>query len=257
MDASTAITPEFYGTTSALVQISQGISARLVDRPDSAAPLALILTPSGDSPESWAGVQALLEQFGVGSLVVAASAGEPWARGAAELLLSLARRRAQPLAIIAAGEALPLALTLGGESSLADRSLVVLTPSPTVRSGFEALLSRTPHTIQRWFSQGSDSRLATWRGPTLIVRSRDDTRFDAVAANAMAKGAARARVLVVPGSRFGQGTPHPDQESWREIADFIRGVVRSQEEITVEPDSSLPIAPISPPPADNPPPQRQ
>lgn len=245
------MTPEYYGTPSALVQIGGEVSARLVDRPDSAAPLALILTPPGNRAEGWGGVQSLLEQLGVGSLVVGASDGEGAARDAARLLQEMARRRSQPLAIVAVGSTLPLALTLGSEASLADRSLVAIAPTPDVRSSLDQLISRAPRWVRRWVSGRRDERLAAWRGPTLIVRSHDDTRFDAVAANAMAAGAARAKVLVVPGSDFGRAAPHPDQESWRAIADFIRGVVRAQEEITLSPDSLLPSAPISPPPADS------
>jgi len=252
---SPLVTPEFYGTPSALVPIGQGVSARLVDRPDSTAPLALILASPDDLSESWAGVQSLLEQFGVGSLVVTANLEEPTVRAAADLLLERARKRSQPIAIVVAGGALPLALSLGTESSLGDRSLVVLAPPPGTRSTLDALLAHAPRWLQHRLNGVSDSRLAAWRGPTLIVRARDDTRFDAVAANAMAAGGQQARVLVVPGSGFGHPTLHPDQESWRAIADFVRGVIRAREEITVEPDSLLPIAPTLPPPADNPPPQ--
>ena len=255
--SSPTITPEFYGVPSALVPVGEGFGVRLVDLPDSAAPLALILVPSGDPRENWAGVQALLEQFGVGSLIVGAELSEPAVRTAVELVQSKARRRSQPLAIVAVGCALPLALNLGAESSLADRSLVVLAPPLGARSTIDALLEYAPRWLQRRLHGGRDSRLAAWRGPVLIVRARDDSRFDAVAANAMAAGGQQAHVFVVPGSDFARAAPHPDQQSWRTIADFIRGVVRAPEEITVEPDSSLPSAATLPPPRDSQPPLKR
>ena len=231
-------TPEFYGTRSALIPLDNGINARMVDRPDSTAPLALILTAPSDDAQRWAGVQSLLEQFGVGSLVVSPHAGDAAIRAAAERLLAAARHRSQPLAVIAVDEALDFAITLGGESSLADRSLVVLTPRPRLPSSLESLLSRAPAWLQRWLSSDSDSRLSTWRGRVLVVRAREDTRFDAVAANALAAGAHSARVLVVSGGGYRQAPAHPDHDSWREIADFIHGVPTLREEITVVRDTA-------------------
>lgn len=231
-------TPEFYGTRSAIIPLGNGISARMVDRPDSAAPLVLILTAPSDEAQRWAGVQSLLEQFGVGSLVVSPHAGEAAIRAAADRLLGAARRRSQPLAVIAVDGALDLAVTLGGESSLADRSLVVLTPRPRLPSSLESLLSRAPAWLQRRLSSESDPRLSAWRGRVLVVRARDDTRFDAVAANALAAGAHGARVLVVGGGGYRQAPAHPDYDSWREIADFIRGVPTIREEITVVRDTA-------------------
>jgi hypothetical protein len=91
--------------------------------------------------------------------------------------------------------------------------------------------------LRHRFASRSDGRLATWRGRVLVVRGREDTRFDAVAANALVAGTRDARVLVVPGKGFRHAPAHPDQDSWRAIADFIRGVVRPREEITVTPDT--------------------
>ena len=210
----------------------------MVDRPDSTAPLALILTAPSDDAQRWAGVQSLLEQFGVGSLVVSPHAGDAAIRAAAERLLAAARHRSQPLAVIAVDGALDFAITLGGESSLADRSLVVLTPRPRLPSSLESLLSRSPAWLQRWLSSDSDSRLSTWRGRVLVVRALEDTRFDAVSANALAAGAHSARVLVVSGPGYRQAPAHPDHDSWREIADFIRGVSSIREEITVVRDTA-------------------
>ena len=248
-------TPEFYGTPSALIHFRDGVTARLVDRPDSSGPLALILTAPDDVAENWAGVQATLERFGVGSLVVPPRSGGAAARDAAELLLAAARRRSQPLAIIAADAAIDLAVTIGGESSLADRPLVVLAPSPRLHSGLDALIARLPPWLRRRLL-GGDARLATWRGRLLVVRAKEDARFDAVAANALVAGAPGARILVVPGSGFRHAPAHPDQESWRAIADFIRGVVRAREEITVEPEPLPSDSTPTPPAGSQPPPPR-
>lgn len=239
-------TPDIYGTRSAPVRLVAGVVARLVDRPDSAAPLALIITAPADSAENWSGVQSTLEKFGVGSLVVSPRSGDVAVRAAAELILATARRRSQPMAILAADASLDLAVTLGGESSLADRPLVLLAPSPRLHSTVDALIARAPSWLRRLLAGNRDDRLASWRGRVLVVRGKDDLRFDAVSANALAAGTRDARVLVAPGRGFRRAPTHPDQESWRAITDFIRGVVRAREEITVTPE--LPSADTSTPP---------
>lgn len=233
-------TPEFYGTPSRLIPIGGGISARLVDQPDSNAPVVLLLTPATDN-DGWGAVQSTLEQFGVASLVLSTGAGDGAMRSAADSVLAIARRRSQPVALLVVGEAFDAAVRLGGESSLADRPLVVLTPPPRSHSG---LIDRVPH----WLGERSDSRLSNWRGRVLIVRAEEETRFDAVAANALAAGTRNASVLVLPGSIPGRAPGHPDQASWRAIADFIRGVVQRPQEIVVP--STLPSDATSTPPAD-------
>lgn len=231
-------TPDFYGSRSIEVLLPGAVVARLVDRPDSSAPLALILTDPSDDPTHWAGVQSALEQFTVGSLVLSPAAGSRALDSAVALLGQLARRRSQPLALIAAAGALDAALALGAESSLADRSLVLLTPPPPQHPLLTRLAEHAPRWLRTRLLSQSDQRLAAWRGRVLVVRAEDDHALDAVAANALVAGSHGGEVLLVPGYGFRKGPLHPDQEGWRAISDFVRGVIRRREEITVWPDST-------------------
>lgn len=242
-------TPEFYGTPSARITIGPGITARLVDRPDSNLPIVLILPSPEDEVAAWAGVQSTLEQFGVASLVISPSAG---AGKAVEWVAQTARRRSQPMALLSAGSAFSSALDLGSGSSLADRPLVVLSPPAPGHSPFDAVHAKLPNWLRKRLGARRDERLAGWRGRVLVVRARDEPRFDAVAANLLVAGAPRALVLVTAGAGFHRAPLHPDQESWRAIADFIRGVEFRRRELVVP--TQLPSDSTPPSPADTLPP---
>ncbi|MEP6591737.1 MAG: hypothetical protein ABJC19_11190 [Gemmatimonadota bacterium] len=229
--------PDFYGTHSSPVVLAGGVVVRLVDRADSNVPLALILTDPKDDPARWAGVQSSLEQFAVGSLAISAGAGTPALAEAATTLERLARRRSQPLAVIAAGGAIETALALAADSPLADRALVLLAPPAPQHPLLARLAEHAPGWLRRRLLDADDRRLSSWRGRVLVVRAHDDGTLDAVAANALVAGSHGGDVLVVPGDGFTRGPLHPDPEGWRAIADFVRGVVRKREEITVWPDS--------------------
>ncbi|MES2304896.1 MAG: hypothetical protein V4558_05290 [Gemmatimonadota bacterium] len=188
-------------------------------------------------------MQSTLEQFGVGSLVVSATAGEAPVHRAAEFVVGAAKRRSQPVGFLAAGGAIDVALGLGAESPLADRPLALLSPPLPRRAALDGLLTRAPAWLRHGLSSSNDSRLSDWRGKVLVVRAKEERRFDAVAANALAAGSRRATALVVPGNGFEHAPLHPDQESWRAIADFFRGVVRKQQEIIVPQDTTAPPPP--------------
>lgn len=247
-----ATTPEFYGTPSGLIELGPGTSTRLVDRPDSNIPIVLVLPAPDDEVATWAGVQSTLEQFGVASLVVPVEAGAPALAHAVDWVQAAAQRRSQPVALLSAGTALEAATALGGGSSLADRPLVALSPPPLGQSPFQGLIARMPGWLRTRLSSRDDDRLAEWRGRVLVVRARDDARFDAVAANRLVAGARRGELLVMPGKHVQHAPLHPDQESWRAIADFIRGVTLRPQEVVVP--TLLPNDSTSTPPADTLPP---
>lgn len=243
-----ATTPELYGTPSGLVELGPGISARLVDRPDSNIPIVLVLPAPDDEMATWAGVQSTLEQFGVASLIVPGDAGTSALARAAEWVQAAGQRRSQPVGLLSAGTALEAATALGSGSSLADRPLVALSPPPQGQSPFQGLIARMPTWLRTRLASRNDDRLAEWRGRVLVVRARDDARFDAVAANRLVAGTRRGEVLVMPGKNVQHAPLHPDQESWRSIADFIRGVTLRPQEVVVP--TLLPNDSTSTPPAD-------
>ncbi|MES2124485.1 MAG: hypothetical protein V4503_07320 [Gemmatimonadota bacterium] len=230
--------PDFYGSTSREVILPGAVLVRLVDRPDSSVPLALILTDPADEASRWSGVQSTLERFAVGSVAISATSGQAALDSAAALLSQLARRRSQPLTLIAAAGAFDAALALGAESSLADRSLVLLAPPPPHHPLLARLAEHAPRWLRTRLLAAEDHRLSSWRGRVLVVRADGDHALDAVAANALVAGSHGGEVIKVPGPGFRHGPLHPDQDGWRAISDFVRGVVRKREEITVWPDST-------------------
>lgn len=233
------LTPDLYGAPSRRVPLGGDVTARLVDRADSGAPVVLILTDGGEAPEPWAGVQALLERQRLASLVVAGGAPIEALRRATAVALDLARRRSQPLAVLVAGSAVDRIVELAADSPAADRSLAVLSPLPPPRRGTDALRGRLPGWLERRLGASSDTRLATWRGPVLIVRASEDHTLDAVGIAALRDGARRATVLAVDGPGYRRAAPHPEDDAWIEIAGFLRGMTnRAPEVVLPVPDST-------------------
>lgn len=241
--------PGIYGIMTAPLPLGGGRNGTLVDRPDSAAPLVLLIVEAVTPPPVWAGVQALLDREGIASVVVREEAADD----GVSAVRAMARRRSQPWNVLVAGTALR---ALGASGT--DIRAVVLDPPTPARGGWRAWL---PGFVTRRFGAADDDRLADRRAEVLVVDLADGGRSTGTDASRLAAGAPHARVVSLPGATLTGVLPHPDPDQWRGVIDFLRGVVVPGREVVVPftPDSAgdaLPSAATSAtPPATTPPPR--
>ena len=249
------LSPDLYGSRSTSRDFGE---RRLVDSPDSAGPIALLVGSPGTTTADWSAVQALLERHGIGSIAVVPRE-QTWTRlirATADSIAARSTASGRPFAVMTFGRGLDSLLAAAAmRPDLASWRLVAIAPRKPAHNIWDVVRARLPRWLQPTPAP-ADTRLELWRGSVLIARAADDPSFDSVAARRIAP--ARARMLVIPGGGFGDAPRHPADDAWRGVLDFIRGSAAGQDVVfpsavdSVTPASTSPTPPplsgIRPPP---------
>ena len=240
------LSPDLYGSRSTSRDSGEG---RLVDSPDSAGPIALLVGSPGTTTADWSAVQALLERHGIASIAVVPRE-QTWTtliRATADSITARTTARSRSAAVITFGRGLDsLLAAVTMRPDLASWRLVVMAPGKPARTLWEAALATLPRWLQPTPAT-ADTRLARWRGSVLIARAADDPSFDSVAAQRIAPTG--ALMLVIPGGGFGDAPRHPTDDAWRGVLDFIRGSAARQDVVVPSAvDSVTPASTAATPP---------
>lgn len=199
------LSPDLYGTTSAARPWG-----RFVDTPDSLAPLVVLIHPGAAPIEGWAGLQALLERYGLASAATATPTTAFWAE-----IERIAGEGRRPVRAMLIGSALD-ALTDDQATRLARQPVVVLAPSLSRdrRPWWRRLLGDT---------EVPDARLARFGSGVLLVTMRDDPTTPEAAVARLIAGGRDVQHAVLDGGGVVPPPLHPDLPMWESVVRFLRG----------------------------------
>jgi hypothetical protein len=199
------LSPDLYGTTSAARPWG-----RLVDTPDSLSPIVVLIHPGATPIDGWAGLQALLERYGLASAATADPTAGFWVD--VERLAGEGRR---PIRAILIGTALD---RLDDEQArrLAGQPIVVLAPSlgEDQRPWWRRLLGDTG---------APDTRLARLGDQVLLVTMRDDPGTPDEAVARLAAGGRNVQRAVLDGGGVVPPPLHPELPMWESVVRALRG----------------------------------
>lgn len=240
------LSPDLYGSRSTSADSGE---RRLVDSPDSAGPVVLVVGSPGTTTADWSSVQALLERHGIGSVAVVPR-GKNWTvviRSTVDSLGARATVAGRAVAAITFGRGLDsLVAAADRRPDLASWRLVAIAPGIPARTAWAKALARFPRWI-RPMPDTADLRLARWRGDVLVATSADDPSFDFAAARRVAPPG--GQMLATSVARSDDAPRHPSDDDWRGVIDFIRGSATRQDVVfPAAIDSVMPASAVATPP---------
>jgi hypothetical protein len=216
---TTPLAPSLYGSPERELALP-GVGVGVLVEGDGPSPLAVILAAGAADVAAHAGVQAMLERAGVGSLALPIPADSVGASALTRWVAEAGAARRLPIRLVVPGSLLDRWLGLTPPGSI---PLLILGPTPPRRTLREVWLTRL-----RLVSDTIDARLTGWDDAVAVV-----DLADTLAARRLVRPATRGRVMILTGEVVDPPSPHPDPGAWREVIAVLRGYWEGQVEVEV------------------------